>query len=172
MSLSGNISGTLITKMYSTFDDILSWITLFYCYKNWNCYLCKAGRKKPPLLWVPSQIMHKVLFLLIIGTGLSLSNKWLTHSEWDNCIHREKNLSLQKAIQKPLNMEAKIVFHVRFGALCVQLRFGMVTNLAISILGTSFIHQLICGIVPSERKVVHCHFHTVAILIPLKTLKS
>lgn len=70
-------------------------------------------------------------------------------------------------------MDGKILLHVCFAALCVQIWFGIVPNLAVSMLfSIPFIDRLISVIFPSKQKVVSWHSNPVAIPVSSVQFKS
>lgn len=89
-----------------------------------------------------------------------------SHSQWK---HAQRTNSDTEA----LTYERQDTPHVRFGAPCVRVWFGIVSSLAIDmLLCSSFIDRFVHGIFPSDRKVVPLHSNSVAILVPPKHSNS
>lgn len=110
-----------------------------------------------------SQTMRSVLCLLDTRFRLSFGSVLLHPLEWNLRIHCEKLLNLRTAPLHPSHINIKILIHVWFGALCVQIWLRIVSNLAVDVLfGTSFINRFFRQVFSSEPKVVHWSPHSVA----------
>lgn len=117
--------------------------------------------------------MLTVLCLLNTGARLNLLGKSLIPPESNHHIHHGKIPNLQKATQQPLRMNGKMLLHVGFCALFVQVWFSIFFYLAIDfLLGTSTINRFIHSIFPSEGKFLPWHSHPVPISVSPKSSKA
>lgn len=81
------------------------------------------------------QIAH---CLFDIETVLSLVNETLFPQVLEHRTQLEPLPILHTATKQPLNIEVKILLHVRFGSLSVRVRFGADLGLAVNILLDAF----------------------------------
>lgn len=98
-------------------------------------------------------------FCLILVNKPLLRQTWKHHNQWESL---PKLITATKQLQR---VKGNILFRVLLGSFCVQVRFGVVANLAVyMILVTSFLDKTLRSIFSFGRKVIPWHSHLVSIL--------
>lgn len=93
--------------------------------------------------------------ILDTGAGPNLVDSQLLPLSWSSKVKPVADPGLTAAGKQTITVEGVILLHVQLGDLRVRVWFGVVKNLAVSVLlGTSFIDRFVTGIFPPERKVV------------------
>lgn len=107
--------------------------------------------------------MHIAQCLLDARAKLKRVNISLISRSWQHRIMRDWILKLRIGTKQPLHVERKIFLHVYTGSLYVEIWFGVILKLAVSMLfDVLFIDQFIRRIFLFERKIFPWHFHLLA----------